>query len=68
MQAMLLAKAQKQLESGQNPEAVLKQLAHGLTNKLIHEPTAQMRHAAENGDADLLHAAERLLNIKKPAE
>lgn len=68
IQAALLAKAQKQLEAGQAAEDVLQQLAYGLTNKLIHEPTAQMRIAAENGETDLLRAAERLLNIKKSAE
>ncbi len=64
LQADLLAKAQSQLAAGQDPKDVLQHFAHSLTNKMMHEPTAQMRIAAENSDQELLRAAERLLNIR----
>lgn len=58
-----LAKSIKQLQSGQNPEAVLQQLAHTLSNKVMHTPTARMREAAECGDTHLLEAARTLLDL-----
>jgi len=41
-------------------DEVLELLAHGLTNRLLHPPTAALRAAALSGDADLTRAAERL--------
>ena len=55
-----LAKAQQLLASGQDPAAVLQQLAHTLTNRLLHAPTTALREAAINGDIDLMRAAERM--------
>lgn len=55
-----LTKARQQLEAGHDPHAVLQQLAHGLTNRLLHAPTAALREAALNGDVDIVRAAERL--------
>lgn len=40
-----LAKAQKAIESGQPIEAVLAHLAHTLTNKLLHEPTIELKQS-----------------------
>ena len=61
-----LAKAQQQLAAGQDPAAVLQQLAHTLTNRLLHAPTAALRDAAANGDVDTLRAAERLFPHRAP--
>ena len=58
--AELLAKARQQLAHGKLPDEVLEQLAHGLTNRLLHPPTAALRQAAQDGDTDLTRAAERL--------
>ncbi len=58
--AELLAKARQQLAHGKLPDEVLEQLAHGLTNRLLHPPTAALRQAAQEGDTDLTRAAERL--------
>jgi len=58
-----LEKSLKQLQSGQNPEAVLQQLAHTLSNKVMHTPTARMRDAAEHGNTRLLDAARVLLDL-----
>ena len=56
----MLAKAQAELARGEDPQHVLERLAHQLTNKLLHGPSAALRQAALDGDADLLRAAERL--------
>jgi len=61
-----LDKSLKQLESGQNPEDVLQQLAHTLSNKVMHTPTARMREAAEHGDTNVLKAARILLDLPSP--
>ena len=58
--ADVLAKARQQLAAGHAPEAVLDFLAHTLTNRLLHAPTAALRDAAINGDTDLARAAEKL--------
>ncbi|MGH8053201.1 MAG: glutamyl-tRNA reductase [Stenotrophomonas sp.] len=58
--AELLAKARQQLAHGKDADEVLEQLAHGLTNRLLHPPTAALRQAALDGDTDLTRAAERL--------
>ena len=56
----LLEQAREQLANGQDPKVVLELLAHQLTNKLLHAPSAALRQAALRGDADLLRAAEKL--------
>jgi len=43
---------------------VLELLAHGLTNRLLHPPTAALRAAALSGDTELTRAAERLFPAK----
>ena len=58
--AELLDKARQQLAHGKSAEEVLEHLAHGLTNRLLHPPTAALRQAALEGDADLTRAAQRL--------
>ncbi|MFK7856406.1 MAG: glutamyl-tRNA reductase [Granulosicoccus sp.] len=58
-----LDKSLKQLQSGQDPEAILQQLAHTLSNKVMHTPTARMREAAEQGNMQLLDAARTILDL-----
>ena len=55
-----LARARQMLAAGHAPEAVLEQLAHTLTNRLLHAPTVALRDAAANGEADIVRAVERL--------
>ena len=55
-----LAKARALLAGGRSPEQALEFLAHTLTNKLLHAPSANLRAAALRGDSELLRAAERL--------
>ena len=58
--AQMLERARAQLANGRPAEEVLELLAHGLTNRLLHPPTAALRAAALTGDADLTRAAARL--------
>jgi len=60
----VLAKARALLAAGRTPEQALEFLAHTLTNKLLHAPSANLRSAAERGDAELLRAAERLFDAE----
>lgn len=59
-----LALARKQLAAGKDPEQVMNDLARTLTNKLIHEPTAQLNQAAYSGKKDLLDKARELFNLE----
>ena len=61
-----LAKAHQLLAAGHDPADVLQQLAHTLTNRLLHAPTAALREAALNGDVDVVRAAERLFPHHAP--
>nr|P42808.1 RecName: Full=Glutamyl-tRNA reductase; Short=GluTR [Xanthomonas phaseoli pv. phaseoli]BAA03668.1 glutamyl-tRNA reductase [Xanthomonas phaseoli pv. phaseoli] len=60
----LLAKARQQLHNGKPADEVLEQLAHALTNRLLHPPTAALRDAALNNDLELTTAADRLFPEK----
>ena len=60
----LVEKALKQLEQGTAAEQVVNDLARTLTNKLLHEPSRQLRQSGFDTDNNLLDAARRLFNIK----
>ena len=51
VQAQALAKARAQLAAGRDPAEVLDLLAHTLTNKLLHAPSAALREDVVLGDA-----------------
>ena len=51
VQAQALAKARAQLAAGRDPAEVLDLLAHTLTNKFLHAPSAALRRDAALGDA-----------------
>ncbi len=59
-----LTLAKKQLAAGKDPEQVMNDLARTLTNKLIHEPTAQLNQAAYSGRKDILNNARELFNLE----
>ncbi|MDR0779378.1 MAG: glutamyl-tRNA reductase [Pseudomonadales bacterium] len=61
-------KALKALERGQEPAAVLKELARLLTNKLLHAPSVQMKKASADGHAELIHLAEQLFELEASNE
>ncbi len=58
-----LEKALKMLNKGKSAEDVLQQLAHGLTNKLIHSPSVQMKKASAMGRTDLLQLTQELFEL-----
>jgi glutamyl-tRNA reductase len=62
----VLAKARQQLANGRDAEEVLDFLAHTLTNRLLHPPTAALREAALSGDAELARAADKLFPAQAP--
>ncbi|HSJ95828.1 MAG TPA: glutamyl-tRNA reductase, partial [Myxococcota bacterium] len=62
-----LERARRQLAAGHDPAAVVEQLAHGLTNKLLHGPTSALREAAAGGDAELARTVERLFPPRDPS-
>jgi glutamyl-tRNA reductase len=59
----VLAKAHTLLAHGKPAEEALAFLAHALTNKLLHAPSANLRAAALRGDTELLRAAGRLFDV-----
>lgn len=54
-------RALRRLSNGDDPREVIDQLARGITNKLMHHPTRQLRAAA--GRDDLLRQARGLLGL-----
>jgi glutamyl-tRNA reductase len=62
-----LVKARQLLASGRTPEQALDFLAHTLTNKLLHAPSAALRAAAQRGDVELLRAAGKLFDAETDA-
>jgi len=63
-----LEKARALLAGGRTPEQALEFLAHTLTNKLLHAPSANLRAAALRGDVELLRAAETLFDSSSQAK
>lgn len=59
-----LDRALRNLARGDDAEQVLEQLARGLTNKLIHSPTTQIKEAGAKGRTDLIHWARELFQLK----
>ena len=57
-----LDKALRALEAGQSAEVVVRQLAHGLTNKLLHRPTQQLKRVGEEGSEEPLRWLQRLFD------
>lgn len=61
-----VSKALKALNNGNDPETVLRSLARGLTNKLLHQPSIQVRKASAEGRPEVtewlreLHQLEAL--------
>ncbi|MCP5268340.1 MAG: glutamyl-tRNA reductase [Zoogloeaceae bacterium] len=55
--------AMKLLAKGENPEKVLDQLSHRLTNKFLHAPTQALNSADADEREALRHAAARLFHL-----
>jgi glutamyl-tRNA reductase len=61
----VLERALRLLVHGRSPEEALDYLAHTLTNKLLHTPSARMRRAGMDGRPELLIAANELFQLQK---
>ncbi|WP_263262726.1 glutamyl-tRNA reductase [Pseudomonas sp. RIT-PI-S] len=62
-----LQKAQRLLANGGNAEEVLAQLARGLTNKLLHAPSVQLKKLSAEGRLDALAMAQELFALDEGA-
>ncbi|MDH5423364.1 MAG: glutamyl-tRNA reductase [Gammaproteobacteria bacterium] len=63
----VLEKTLKQIQQGQSAEDAVKFLARTLTNKFLHQPSAQLREAGKHGQKDVIAAARNLfLGKNKP--
>lgn len=56
-------KALAKLKAGKSAELVLQELARNLTNKLIHQPTVELRQAAYQDDLKALLLIKKLFDI-----
>jgi len=63
-----LDKALASIAQGQSSEQVLRQLAHGLTNKFLHVPTTRLKKAGEQGDSDYIRWAHDLFDLPATGE
>ena len=62
-----LDRALRSIARGDDPQQVVAQLARGITNKLIHAPTAGLKAASAAGRQDLLANARQLLGLASDA-
>ncbi|MDF1655463.1 MAG: glutamyl-tRNA reductase [Coxiellaceae bacterium] len=58
-----LSRAVARLQAGKDPEAVMQELARNITNKLIHQPTVQLRQAAYQDEMEKLLIIKKLFDI-----
>ncbi len=58
-----LEKALKRLQKGDDAQAVVTTLANMLTNKLIHQPTVQMREASSVGRKEVMGWVQELYQL-----
>lgn len=56
-----LDEALRQLAAGHDPETVIRQLSHRLTNRLIHQPSRGLRHLASSGRHDIVKILSAIL-------
>lgn len=64
----LVAKALNQLSDGKPAEAVVEELAHKLTNALLHPPTLALREAAAQSDKTQAQWLASVMNIIDDAQ
>lgn len=57
--------ARKLLRSGAAPEDVIEQMAHALTNKLLHAPTHALHHIPDNERDALAKLVSRIYDLPK---
>lgn len=64
----VLARGQRELAAGKDPAVVMQTLAHRLSNRVMHAPTARLRDAAALGNTPLVDAARTLLDPDNPED
>lgn len=64
----VLQKALQQLKQGKPSEEVLQFLAHTLTNKLIHNPSANLKLAGSEGRKELILAMRELYGLNEKSK
>jgi glutamyl-tRNA reductase len=60
-----ISKAIKLLKQGGHAEDIIRRLAHGLTNKLMHQPSVQLRQAGNDQRNDFLTLVHELFGLEK---
>ncbi len=63
-----LEMALRLLDRGEPADKVLASFARGLTNKLIHHPSRELKRASAAGDAEAIALGRRLLGVDTVAE
>ena len=63
-----VAKAQRMLQNGISADEVLAQLARGLTNKLLHAPSVQLKKLSADGRFDALAVAQELFALDEGSD
>ncbi len=63
-----VAKAQRLLQNGTSAEEVMAQLARGLTNKLLHAPSVQLKKLSADGRFDALVVAQELFALDEGSD
>ena len=69
----LATRALHQIEAGNDPGRIIRQLTRTLTHKILHVPSTRLRQAAEEQHYEILKAADWLFDagpfaLEKPAE
>jgi glutamyl-tRNA reductase len=59
-----LRKARQRLSNGEDPQQVVELLTHNLVNKLAHDPSVNLREAAEQGKTSVLETVRTLFRLK----
>lgn len=60
-----LDKAKRALANGADAEKVLETLARGITNKLLHSPSVQMKKAVADGRDEVLQITQELFGLQE---
>lgn len=61
-------KAQRQIAQGKSPDEVIDQLAHNLTNKLLHNACTRLREAGYHQEENIIEAARHLFGINESSK
>ncbi len=63
-----IAQAQRMLSNGRPAQEVLEFLADTLTHRLLHSPSQRLREAGEQGETELIRAAQELFALPRPSK